>query len=70
MTGIPNAAPGRGDPEMEIYGMEGIPDKDMDEHRKNRTYSHVLCAVLRGDCSVLAKAKYQGTGRGGTFAEA
>lgn len=36
VSGIPNALPNRSNPEMEIYGMEGIPDKDMEEHRKQR----------------------------------
>lgn len=31
---IPNSLPNRGDPEIEIYGMEGIPDKDVKERRK------------------------------------
>ncbi|XP_069511089.1 BUB3-interacting and GLEBS motif-containing protein ZNF207 isoform X3 [Ambystoma mexicanum] len=31
---VPNAIPGRTDIELEIYGMEGIPDKDMDERRR------------------------------------
>ncbi|XP_072043069.1 uncharacterized protein [Amphiura filiformis] len=29
---VPNALPGRHDIEIEIYGMEGIPDKDLQEH--------------------------------------
>merc|ERR1712142_148604 len=31
---IPNSIPNRGDTEIEIYGMEGIPEKDMEEKRK------------------------------------
>ncbi|XP_054937073.1 LOW QUALITY PROTEIN: BUB3-interacting and GLEBS motif-containing protein ZNF207-like [Physeter macrocephalus] len=31
---VPNAIPGRTDIELEIYGMEGIPEKDMDERRQ------------------------------------
>ncbi|XP_069056045.1 BUB3-interacting and GLEBS motif-containing protein ZNF207 isoform X2 [Pleurodeles waltl] len=31
---VPNAIPGRTDIELEIYGMEGIPEKDMDERRR------------------------------------
>ncbi|KAJ7340233.1 hypothetical protein OS493_002965 [Desmophyllum pertusum] len=31
---IPNSVPNRGDPEIEIYGMEGIPDKDMKERQQ------------------------------------
>lgn len=31
---IPNSVTGRGDIEIEIYGMEGIPEKDIEEKRK------------------------------------
>uniref|UniRef100_A0A9J8AM19 Zinc finger protein 207, b n=2 Tax=Cyprinus carpio TaxID=7962 RepID=A0A9J8AM19_CYPCA len=31
---VPNAIPGRTDIELEIYGMEGIPDKDMQDRRR------------------------------------
>ncbi|XP_061839710.1 BUB3-interacting and GLEBS motif-containing protein ZNF207b isoform X4 [Nerophis lumbriciformis] len=31
---VPNAIPGRIDIELEIYGMEGIPEKDMQERRR------------------------------------
>ncbi|XP_043926758.1 BUB3-interacting and GLEBS motif-containing protein ZNF207 [Protopterus annectens] len=31
---VPNAIPGRTDIELEIYGMEGIPEKDMEEKRR------------------------------------
>ncbi|XP_065066094.1 BUB3-interacting and GLEBS motif-containing protein ZNF207-like [Rhopilema esculentum] len=31
ISSIPNALPERGDPEIEIYGMEGIPEKDLKE---------------------------------------
>ena len=31
---IPNSIPNRGDPEIEIYGMEGIPEKDMKERQQ------------------------------------
>ena len=34
VNAIPNSLPNRGDPEIEIYGMEGIPDKDMKERRQ------------------------------------
>ncbi|XP_029013562.1 BUB3-interacting and GLEBS motif-containing protein ZNF207-like [Betta splendens] len=34
IDGVPNALPGRTDIELEIYGMEGIPEKDMDERRR------------------------------------
>lgn len=31
---VPNAIPGRTDIELEIYGMEGIPEKDMQDRRR------------------------------------
>ena len=31
---IPNSVTNRGDIEIEIYGMEGIPEKDIEEKRK------------------------------------
>jgi len=34
ISSIPNALPERGDPEIEIYGMEGIPEKDMKEREQ------------------------------------
>lgn len=34
IDGVPNAIPGRVDIELEIYGMEGIPEKDMQERRR------------------------------------
>ncbi|KAM9482839.1 BUB3-interacting and GLEBS motif-containing protein ZNF207b isoform 2-T2 [Clarias gariepinus] len=34
IDGVPNAIPGRTDIELEIYGMEGIPEKDMQERRR------------------------------------
>lgn len=34
IDGVPNAIPGRTDIELEIYGMEGIPEKDMDDRRR------------------------------------
>lgn len=34
IDGVPNAIPGRTDVEVEIYGMEGIPEKDMQERRR------------------------------------
>ncbi|XP_053300235.1 BUB3-interacting and GLEBS motif-containing protein ZNF207 isoform X3 [Pleuronectes platessa] len=34
IEGVPNAIPGRTDIELEIYGMEGIPEKDMEERRR------------------------------------
>ncbi len=34
IDGVPNAIPGRTDVELEIYGMEGIPEKDIQDRRK------------------------------------
>ncbi|XP_017548574.1 BUB3-interacting and GLEBS motif-containing protein ZNF207b [Pygocentrus nattereri] len=34
IDGVPNAIPGRTDIELEIYGMEGIPEKDVQERRR------------------------------------
>uniref|UniRef100_A0A8C2PY50 Zinc finger protein 207, a n=1 Tax=Cyprinus carpio TaxID=7962 RepID=A0A8C2PY50_CYPCA len=34
IDGVPNAIPGRTDIELEIYGMEGIPEKDVEERRR------------------------------------
>lgn len=34
ISSIPNSTNGRGDTEVEIYGMEGIPEKDMEEKRQ------------------------------------
>lgn len=33
---VPNALPNRSNIEIEIYGMEGIPDQDLKEHERNR----------------------------------
>ena len=33
---VPNSIPSRGNIEIEIYGMEGIPDEDMKEHERQR----------------------------------
>lgn len=33
---IPNSLPHRGDTEVEIYGMEGIPEKDVEDKRKQK----------------------------------
>ncbi|XP_073808494.1 BUB3-interacting and GLEBS motif-containing protein ZNF207b isoform X2 [Danio rerio] len=34
IDGVPNAIPGRTDIELEIYGMEGIPEKDIQDRRR------------------------------------
>lgn len=44
IDGVPNAIPGRTDIELEIYGMEGIPEKDMEERRR------VLEQKTQGTC--------------------
>lgn len=36
VSAIPNSLPNRGDPEIEIYGMEGIPEKDLKERQQQR----------------------------------
>ena len=36
ITAIPNSLPNRGDPEIEIYGMEGIPEKDLKERQQQK----------------------------------
>ncbi|XP_035696179.1 BUB3-interacting and GLEBS motif-containing protein ZNF207-like isoform X2 [Branchiostoma floridae] len=33
---VPNSLPGRADIELEIYGMEGIPEKDLKEHERQK----------------------------------
>ncbi|KAL3878061.1 hypothetical protein ACJMK2_035706 [Sinanodonta woodiana] len=33
---VPNALPGRNNTEIEIYGMEGIPEQDLKEHEKQK----------------------------------
>ena len=33
---VPNALPNRSNIEIEIYGMEGIPDADLKEHERTR----------------------------------
>ena len=33
---VPNALPNRSNIEIEIYGMEGIPDQDLKEHERQR----------------------------------
>lgn len=43
---VPNAIPGRTDIELEIYGMEGIPEKDMDERRR------LLEQKTQGKCEI------------------
>ena len=33
---VPNALPNRSNIEIEIYGMEGIPDQDLKDHERNK----------------------------------
>jgi hypothetical protein len=33
---VPNAQPNRSNIEIEIYGMEGIPDQDLKDHERQR----------------------------------
>ena len=33
---VPNSLPNRGNIEIEIYGMEGIPDADVKEHERQK----------------------------------
>jgi len=33
---VPNSIPTRGNIEIEIYGMEGIPDQDMKDHERQK----------------------------------
>lgn len=33
---VPNALPGRNNVEIEIYGMEGIPEEDQKEHERQK----------------------------------
>lgn len=33
---VPNALPGRQNTEIEIYGMEGIPEEDLQQHEKQK----------------------------------
>ena len=34
---VPNSLPGRNNTEIEIYGMEGIPEEDVKAHEKNKS---------------------------------
>ena len=36
MDKVPNSVPGRHNIEIEIYGMEGIPDDDLREHERQK----------------------------------
>lgn len=47
---VPNSVPGRHNIEIEIYGMEGIPDEDLKEHERQKSnkcklWSHILMLV-------------------------
>ena len=47
---IPNSVPNRGDPEIEIYGMEGIPEKDLKERQQRG--SNAADGKYTGKCRV------------------
>jgi len=49
---VPNAIPGRTNIELEIYGMEGIPDADTKEHERQLNASGgMLTAYCNQGCS-------------------
>ena len=45
---VPNALPGRQNTEIEIYGMEGIPEEDLQQHEKQKL-DHPAAKRLKGD---------------------
>lgn len=47
---VANSIPGRGNIELEIYGMEGIPEHDMIEHEKQKQMKGMLI-IFQRDCS-------------------
>ena len=44
MTKVPNALAGRDNIEIEIFGLEGIPEKDRLEHERNK--GELVCVGL------------------------
>jgi len=40
---VPNSMPGRHNIEIEIYGMEGIPEEDLKAHERNKNKKGMLC---------------------------
>lgn len=59
IDGVPNAIPGRTDIELEIYGMEGIPEKDMEERRRVLEQKNQGAAASVAYCPVLLRSILQ-----------
>lgn len=56
---VPNAIPGRVDIELEIYGMEGIPEKDMQERRRTlEQKSQGVYTSLYFNCQFESNARW------------
>ena len=53
---VPNSAPGRGNIEIEIYGMEGIPEADVKVGYIFRTLDTLLILPLPGGHTMLNHA--------------
>lgn len=49
MTKVPNAISGRDNIEIEIFGMEGIPEKDRIEHERTKGEA-CLCVCCVASC--------------------
>ena len=43
---VPNSLPGRNNIEIEIYGMEGIPEEDAREHERNKMGKGTLKSIF------------------------
>jgi hypothetical protein len=43
---VANSIPGKGNIELEIYGMEGIPDEDLIEHERHKLSKGLFCFLL------------------------
>lgn len=39
---VPNSVPGRNNIEIEIYGMEGIPEEDAKEHERQKNNKGII----------------------------
>ena len=46
---IPNALDKRNDPEIEIYGMKGIPIEDMMKHQRDQNNRNVRAVQFQAD---------------------
>ena len=46
MDKVPNALPGRNNVEIEIYGMEGIPEEDQKEHERQKMGKGIFLFLL------------------------